>query len=366
MIIQENTRVGNLVIIGEPNFKEDKNGKIRGVYKSKCVCDNVIELTEKQLTKGSIKCCGCRAKVEDLVGIKFGKLSTVRQSGFKYYESGTRVATWLCSCECGGEKLSTSTSLKSGQTWHCGCENKRTKSLVGQNFGKLTVLETDGEFVGYAKTVYICECECGEKVTRKHRSLAGKRTKSCGCYVIDDITNKRFGKLIVLGKGKQKTNRGRLFWLCRCECGKEKEIDGAALKSGATVSCGCYQRSLGQTRAQSRDRIKLLEGKLHYTYQRGAKSRSYSFNLDMETFLSLIYSPCYYCGKTESNESKDYYVKEVSLKYNGIDRVDNNKGYEIENVVPCCSNCNRMKLEQSKEDYLQWIKSIVNNLELGV
>src|SRR5262245_17127587 len=31
-------------------------------------------------------------------------------------------------------------------------------------------------------------------------------------------------------------------WLCRCECGVEKVVLGSSLKSGNTLSCGCYHK----------------------------------------------------------------------------------------------------------------------------
>ena len=43
---------------------------------------------------------------------------------------------------------------------------------------------------------------------------------------------------------------------------------------------------------------------------------------------------------------------------NGIDRMNNNIGYEISNVVPCCSVCNKMKSSLSKEEFLTQICKI--------
>jgi hypothetical protein len=34
---------------------------------------------------------------------------------------------------------------------------------------------------------------------------------------------------------------GRLRYLCRCECGQEKEVDGPSLRAGTSRSCGCLQ-----------------------------------------------------------------------------------------------------------------------------
>ena len=48
----------------------------------------------------------------------------------------------------------------------------------------------------------------------------------------------------------------------------------------------------------------------------------------------IISQSCYLCGK----ESDDFHT-------NGIDRIDNNIGYEKNNVLPCCGDCNYMKRE---------------------
>lgn len=59
--------------------------------------------------------------------------------------------------------------------------------------------------------------------------------------VKNDLTGKRFGRLVVLGvddNGKRKTS-----FVCQCDCGNVKSIRSDALLSGATVSCGCAKRT---------------------------------------------------------------------------------------------------------------------------
>jgi hypothetical protein len=54
-----------------------------------------------------------------------------------------------------------------------------------------------------------------------------------------DLSGKRFGKLVVIERvGTDKNHRPT--WKCVCDCGAEKIIDGSSLRSGMTVSCGCY------------------------------------------------------------------------------------------------------------------------------
>lgn len=77
--------------------------------------------------------------------------------------------------------------------------------------------------------------------------------------------------------------------------------------------------------------------------------------LTTENILTLSLSHCHYCG----NQAKE--------SQNGIDRVDNSKGYVIENVVPCCKLCNVMKLTHSQDNFLKMIEhiSVYNGLIQG-
>lgn len=56
-----------------------------------------------------------------------------------------------------------------------------------------------------------------------------------------DLIGKRFGRLLVLSR-VDKTNNGNYKWLCKCDCGNEKEILGDSLNSGRTQSCGCLHK----------------------------------------------------------------------------------------------------------------------------
>lgn len=54
-----------------------------------------------------------------------------------------------------------------------------------------------------------------------------------------DLTGRRFGHLTVVEKTEERTREGKIKWLCKCDCGKEKIISGKNLKSGNTKTCGC-------------------------------------------------------------------------------------------------------------------------------
>lgn len=59
---------------------------------------------------------------------------------------------------------------------------------------------------------------------------------------LDDLTGKRFGRLIVKEKYKNPDNT-RAYWICECDCGKvTKPILASNLKRGLTQSCGCLHK----------------------------------------------------------------------------------------------------------------------------
>lgn len=62
-----------------------------------------------------------------------------------------------------------------------------------------------------------------------------------------DLTNKRFGRLTVLYRGQSnKWNAPR--WMCLCDCGQKKLIEGSSLKNGSTKSCGCLHNEGNNTK----------------------------------------------------------------------------------------------------------------------
>lgn len=66
-----------------------------------------------------------------------------------------------------------------------------------------------------------------------------------------DLTGKVFGRLTVIKEAGR--NKSSLLWLCRCECGTEKIIQGNHLKEGKILSCGCYMKEKSSSRITERN-----------------------------------------------------------------------------------------------------------------
>lgn len=58
---------------------------------------------------------------------------------------------------------------------------------------------------------------------------------------MEDLSGRGFGRWTVL-EFARKNNTGMPYWRCRCECGTEREVLGAQLRTGGSRSCGCLQR----------------------------------------------------------------------------------------------------------------------------
>ncbi len=89
-----------------------------------------------------------------------------------------------------------------------------------------------------------------------------------------------------------------------------------------------------------------------------ATQRGHSFNLSKEQFKEITSSNCHYCGVVPSQSAYSNGYKTSDYTYNGIDRKDNNVGYEINNVLTCCKTCNFAKRDMSYLDFINWIKRL--------
>lgn len=201
----------------------------------------------------------------DLTGRKFGKLTVIRRAikeEISDKKCSNAVIYWVCQCDCGNETIVQGSALKSDRTKSCGClsaestRERTSHNLVGQRFGKLTVIRkaTDNEKPntkdGKLGNWWICDCDCGNKgVVKKGSYLTNGRVKSCGCYNKEmsfeknhiDLTGQKFGKLTVLhiAERPEFNHRRGVFWKCLCDCGNTSVVASNSLRTGGTVSCGC-------------------------------------------------------------------------------------------------------------------------------
>jgi hypothetical protein len=151
--------------------------------------------------------------------------------------------------------------------------------------------------------------------------------------------------------------KNKTYWNFKCKCGNiiVRSID--SVKHGNCKSCGCFslrKRSLIENNS-------LSFTNLYHRYKTSSKQRKIEFNLSKDEFKKFTSSNCYYCGIAPLQVGRRK-IKDNVYLYNGIDRLDNNKGYLFNNVKPCCFICNRAKRDLTLESFLQYLDRIKKHI----
>ncbi len=190
--------------------------------------------------------------VKDLTGQQFNFLIIL-----KFSHTNKNNSFWLCQCKCGNQKVICGDSIIRGGTKSCGCglarvstkgrKNVNFKDLTNKRFGRLIVLnlcELESKIGSY----WNCKCDCGKlKVISRTSLIQG--TKSCGCLAkelasrprLADLTGKKFNNLLVVGRTRDKD--GNVTWKCRCDCGLIIDVPSDRLRIRKQISCRkCFHK----------------------------------------------------------------------------------------------------------------------------
>lgn len=95
------------------------------------------------------------------------------------------------------------------------------------------------------------------------------------------------------------------------------------------------------------------------SYRRNAKNRSLNWELSLEDCELLFQSDCFYCGCPPANKHNGQPGYNGVYIYNGIDRMDNDKGYTTDNCVSCCGDCNDLKGARSRQEFFAKLTTIL-------
>lgn len=116
----------------------------------------------------------------------------------------------------------------------------KLNDLTGQRFGKLIVIDRAPNRPNDHHVYWLCKCDCGKEVIYQGSTLTRGKAKSCGCIKKKDLTGQIFGRLTVISHAYNKD--GRQYWNCQCSCGNLTIVSTHSLTSGNTQSCGCYRK----------------------------------------------------------------------------------------------------------------------------
>lgn len=140
-----------------------------------------------------------------------------------------------------------------------------------------------------------------------------------------DLTNKEYGRLIVLSLAY--TKNGRTFWNCKCSCGNEKIILGKDLQNGHIRSCGCLRVETSRSRMTTHG---ATDSRLYNIWTsmkaRCETSKKQKFIKDYQNRGIKICAEWHDFSVFQKWALENGYKDDLS-----IDRIDNNKGYYPEN-----------------------------------
>lgn len=254
-------------------------------------------------------------------------------------------------------------------TSHFKKDSNLLQDLTGQKFQMLTVLgpTRNVKYKNATKVEWECLCDCGNK-TWLTGSLLKFKIKSCGCQkyakpsgsCFKDFSGKDIGNVTVTNESKLEiiNNKEIKIWKCICKCGNEVWFKSQKFgQKKYPINCGClFQLDPGESCYRY----------LFKDYKIKAQDRKLDFQLTFDEFKKLVSSNCYYCGaeplKVIGKESARKIRMKGSIKYNGIDRLENKTGYLINNSVSCCHICNRAKFQMSESDFKIWIFKVADYL----
>jgi len=322
-----------------PLYRTENKGRIP-VWCCKCDCGNITAVMVNNLRTEHTKSCGCKTKElysqsrkENLIGQKFGSLTVIEEDFSK-----NRTA-WKCRCDCGNIVTVTSCDLKSNHIKSCGCQKKRLiseakkENLIGQKFGRLTVIE---EYPFKERTAWKCLCDCGNTTIATSTSLKSGHVTSCGCYKAElisqtrsaKLTNQRFGKLLVLKEAYRKD--GCVYWECKCDCGNIVYIPSARLLGGQ-ISCGCIN-------SKGEEKINIILSKNNIDY------------ITQKTFNGLV-------GENNTRLRFDFYINNhYLLEYDGIQHFQPGPGWNTKEKFEKRKQYDEFKNKWCKENNIPLIR----------
>lgn len=259
----------------------------------------------------------------------------------------------------------------------------REKFVPGAIIGGLKIIEKIEN-----KNRYKVQCILCNDILNVHEDSLRNRLKDSEIYGCAKCTRQKIYKSQIVWKegdiiGDYKlifphVNRQSGLWNVEClKCGSKLTVSLNNAKKRKRSGCYYCNPNPGQqvpskekeqgTKPQiySRDELyyRIYKNKIENLNKKSSiTGRKYKeWKLSLKEFSQLIHDKCVYCG-AEPEYKESFTTKShpnEKLYANGIDRIDSNKGYTIDNCVSCCTICNRMKLDLNQQEFYNHITKIL-------
>lgn len=199
--------------------------------------------------------------------------------------------------------------------------------LAGKRYGKLTVLSENGRDK-FGKTLWDCRCECGKEITVIGDGLTRGFTKGCLDCKLENLVGQKFGKLTVIEKTEK--YKGHSKYKCVCDCGKETIAISNNLKRGKTQSCGCGEV---ENRKANWDKFRTHGLRNHPLHETWTRMKGRCYNKKNEKYKDYGGRGIYVCEewKKDFKSFYDWSIENGWQEGLTIDRRNNDGIYEPAN-----------------------------------
>lgn len=168
----------------------------------------------------------------------------------------------------------------------------------------------------------------------------------------------------------EKDKDGKICYLCKCKCGKERKVRRSYLVHGTTKSCGCGRKVASSVTAKknvlaaiaARKRfVGDLGGSMWSRILKNATVRGISVSLTQEEAWTLFIDQRKKCALTGLDLYLHPHHKDRNLVTASLDRIDSTQGYIKGNVQWVHKDVNRMKNGFSEVRFKEICRLVVNH-----
>lgn len=175
-----------------------------------------------------------------------------------------------------------------------------------------------------------------------------------------DLQGQRFNELTVLERSGS-SRQGSATWLCQCDCGNTTTLssDHLTRKRNPVKTCGCKRVRRGKDHAQWTG-VGDISGNWWYNHIKRELFGKYNRHR-LEVTLTIEEAWQLYLDQDRSCalSGLGITIGDSPCDKASLDRIDNGKGYTLENVQWVHKDINFMKRSHSQE-YFIWLCGLVH------
>ena len=254
----------------------------------------------------------------------------------------------LWQCSKGHEWLAKFIDIKHSKTWcpHCFHNEKRGKSRVlGIERAREYAAKRDLSILdsvyknSYSPLNVHCNICSTSYITTLHKITHNGACPGCSKRPRANeeeavyLATKKGGKLLGFAEVVKKNST----W--ECAKGHEWRATWSSVKKGSWCPYCAGKKSQSNIHKKAVSKL--------YQHQRADAIKGFVCTLTVNDLVAFLHKKCAYCGRPASN----------------VDRKDSNIGHTLENCVPSCWRCNRMKGSDVKYEVMLKIGALLKDID---